>query len=244
MTISLQLQWPKAIEDETLAVTLESELRVDLPSQRVTLEALDISVAGATQEPLSLQASGVVELADLVADLELQVSSGETKGKGQLRYASLGSPQIDASMTFNLLNPALLALAGPEAATAEPSAAAPGTDDLPLDLPLDLLRNIDTRLDLQIELAVMGEYQARNLQLQLRAVDGVIDISELRGEALEGSFDLRGNFNAKYNNTTLSTTGSIDSVDLVQMLKLAGVDADAEGSATVGWEVSAAGATV
>ena len=80
MTISLQLQLPKAIEEETLAVTLDSELRVDLPSQRVTLEALDISVAGATQEPISLQASGVVELADLVAELELQVRSGETEG--------------------------------------------------------------------------------------------------------------------------------------------------------------------
>ncbi|MEH6608483.1 MAG: AsmA family protein [Halioglobus sp.] len=240
MTIALRLQLPKAIDEETLAVTLESELRVDLPSQQVTLEALEISVAGATQEPLSLQASGVVELADLVADLELRVSSGDIEGQGQLRYASLGSPQIDANMAFNVLNPALLALAGPEAATAGPSAAAPGSDDLPLDL----LRNIDTRLNLQIELAVMGEYSAKNLQLQLRAVDGVLDVSELKGETLKGSFDLIGNFNAKYNNTTLSTTGSIDSVDLVQMLKLAGVDADAQGSATVGWEVSAAGATV
>jgi uncharacterized protein involved in outer membrane biogenesis len=240
MTVSLKLQLPKASKEETLTVTLESQLQVDLSSQRVTLEALEISVAGATQEPMNMKASGVVELADRVADLELQVSSGATEGQGQVRYASLGSPQIDANMTFNLLNPALLALAGPKAAAAEPSTAALGSDDLPLDL----LRNIDTRLYLQIELAVIEDYQARNVQLQLRAVDGVLDIGELKGEALEGSFDLRGSFNARYNNTLLSTTGSIDAVDLVQVIKLAGVEADTQGNITVGWEVSASGATI
>ncbi|HEY7776426.1 MAG TPA: AsmA family protein, partial [Kineobactrum sp.] len=126
---------------------------VDGKQQQVVLREVSAELSGATPEPLQLQANGTLELETRKADLELVLRSGDMRGDGTLRYASFESPQIDATLHLNLLDPALLLLAGPEAATAGTQANGTDTGDTPL--PLEALRLADTRADIRVDRAII-----------------------------------------------------------------------------------------
>ncbi len=239
MALSLKLQLPETTEQSALEIQLESELEADMETQRIALTALDLGVSGATPEPVNITASGIIELDGPALDLELRVRTGATEGEGQVRYDHLGSPQIDANLHFNLLNPALLVLAGPEAAAASPPTASTDSDRIPLDL----LRSIDTRLELRVDEALVDAYQASDLRLQLRLVDGILDITELAAEAMGGKIDLRARFDGKYNDSTLTTDGTLTAIDIDPLLTLAAIDQDLTGKLTAGWQMTARGST-
>lgn len=230
--------------EQPLTVELDGSVRVPEGAQTVGIDELSVMLSGATPQPVKLTASGEVNLPRQIADLKLVISTGETRGDGQLRYASFESPQIDARMALNLLDPSLLVLAGPEA-TGE-VADAPKTDgdagDQPL--PLDAIRAIDTQAVLEIAQAKFDAHTIENMKVSMRALDGVINISSLTGKLHGGVLDLKAKFNGKHNVAKLTTDGGINTLDIPTALKAMESEPVLEGTVDLNWELVSRGSTV
>lgn len=175
-SLMLQLQLQMAGE-QNLSLNLATIFTASADSQTVSLQELEIELTGATPAPVTLRASGSVRLDERFAELEVELDSGATQGSGTVRYAAAESPQIDAVLRMNLLDPALLLLAGPEAA----ASAGPESADGDAPLPLDALRLADTRADLRVEHAAVGAHTVENLRLRLRVVEGVATFDTISG---------------------------------------------------------------
>ncbi|HAN29104.1 MAG TPA: AsmA family protein, partial [Haliea salexigens] len=156
--------------EQALAITLQTRFTVSADQSKATVEALNVTITGATPEPVELLASGTIGINTQRAELALELASGEITGQGTLAYSSFESPQIDAELRLNLLDPALLLLAGPDAA----ATVSTDTDGEDTALPLDAIRLADTRADLRVERAVFGPHTINNLRLRLRALEGVL----------------------------------------------------------------------
>ena len=159
---------------QVIDVSLKGNIRIDQQHQTVTLEQMELAATGALANTLQLRTSGVIDLVRQSADLQLALELGETRGSGTLRYTSFESPQIDSVLQLNLLDPALLALAGPDALAATGQQTTAASDDQPL--PLDALRAIDARAVLNIDKARFGAHTVNNMHASLLALDGVIQV--------------------------------------------------------------------
>lgn len=232
--MNLQLRIPG---DNPITVTLDTLFTADLDRQQMQLQSLSVDITGATEEPLRLQASGPIDLERQVAELELELASGDMTGAGQLRYASFESPQIDSKLQLSLLDPTLLVLAGPEAAGAGEEAPVDG--DAPL--PLAALRLIDTRAELQVERAVFDAHTIENLQLQLRAVEGIVTLNTITGRLHGGELDARAVFNAQHNSAHLETSGALTGLDTALLLTALEAEPSLSGDASVDWQLSSSG---
>lgn len=226
--------------EQPIAVSASGKISVDQNSQTANLQGIDVRVEGATAATLNLQTSGIVDLQRQVADLQLTLELAETRGKGTLRYANFESPQIDANLDLNLLDPALLVLAGPEAAEKAQESPTAGGDD---PLPLDAIRGIDTRAQLRIEEARFGAHSIHNMQAKLRALNGVIKIRDVAGTLHGGALKAGATFNGKHNTATLDTTGSLSKLDIATALAATGTTATITGTATLNWQLNSRGRT-
>lgn len=238
--LELQLRIPG---EQVIDVALDGSIRIDQQTQVATLEAVKVVINGVAAQPVKLQTSGSIDITRQVADLQLALELGETKGGGTLRYASFESPQVDASLQLNLLDPALLVLAGPEAAAeAGGDTTAPTNGDEPL--PLDAIRLIDTRLDLSIDKAQFGAHAVNNMRAKLRAVDGVIRVTTLTGDLHGGKLDLQATFNGKHNTAKLKSTGSLTAMDIATALAASEADPILTGTANLSWQLKSSGRSV
>lgn len=237
--LSLQLRLPG---EQVIALALDGTVLINLQTQRLGLQQIELEVSGATAKPLKLQADGEVDINRQIADLQIALALADTRGEGTVRYASFESPQVDASLQFNLFDPAVLALAGPEAAA---QADATGTGDSSGDepLPLAALRSIDTRADLTIDKAVFDAHTVNQLQVKLRVLDGVVELSSLTGELHGGKLDMQATFNAKHNTATLATAGGLKQLDIATALAAAAVEPVATGTAGLDWKLTGKGRT-
>ncbi len=227
---------------QVIDVSLKGNIRIDQQHQTVTLEQVELAASGALANTLQLHTSGVVDLSHQSADLQLALELGETRGHGTLRYTSFESPQIDSVLQLNLLDPALLALAGPDALTATGQKQSAVSDDQPL--PLDALRAIDARTVLNIEKARFGVHTVNNMHARLVALDGVVQISELTGELYGGKLEASGTLNGKHNGVTLDTSGNLSGLDLATALAAMKSKPTLTGSATVNWQLHSQGPSV
>jgi AsmA protein len=224
---------------QAVRLDLDGSVRFDEQRQLALLDTMEVTVTGATASAVTLKTEGEIDISSQVADLQLALQIGDTQGEGTLRYASFESPMIDTVLHLNLLDPALLVLAGPEAAAApEPESA--GGDD---PLPLEALRGIDTRAELTVDKAVVGAHTINTLQLSLRAVGGVIRIKSLTGQVHGGQLALKGVFNAKHNTAKLNTRGELAGLDIASALAATEAGPVATGSASLKWKLSGAGRT-
>jgi AsmA protein len=239
-TIPVELQLRVAGE-QPVEIAFDGRLQVTQASQTATIESAEIDVTGATAQPVSLRLSGPVDIANQVADLKLALDLGEARGDGTVRYAAFESPQIDASLKLNLFDPALLVLAGPEAAQKSEGEATPDSGDEPL--PLDALRAIDTRADLQIDKAVFDAHTIHNLKVELRAVEGDIQVSTLTGQLHGGNLDMTAGFNARLNRAKLDTTGVLTNLDIPTALAALESEPLMTGTASLSWTLKGGGRT-
>jgi len=236
--INLQAKIQIAGTQEVL-LELDGSLRFDDQRQLMLLDKMELTVSGLTAKAVTLKTEGEVDVGNQVADLQLALQAGETWGEGTLRYASFESPMIDTVLQLNLLDPALLAIAGPgAAAAAEPETA--GGDD---PLPLAALRAIDSRAELTVDEAVFGTHTIKALQLKMRAVDGVIRIKSLTGQVHGGQLALKATLNGKHNTATLNTSGKLTGLDIATALAATQVDPVATGKASLDWKLSSRGST-
>lgn len=235
--IALQLRIPG---EQDIDVAVAGELQVQQETEQIDFRELAVTVTGATAEPLRVKASGSALLARQTADLNLSLKLADMQGEGRVHYASFESPQIDADLKLNVLDPVLFALAGPEAAAAaEPGSASTGDEPLPLDA----LRTIDTRARLQVSTARFGEYELTDLVARLRAVEGVVTLSTLTANIYNGKLDARAVFNGRHNTAVLETSGGVQNLDLAAAMANAASPDMLSGSATVNWELNGRGRT-
>ena len=228
--------------EQPIAAEMHGSIRIEQQTQAVTLDTVELTVSGATAQPIKLQSNGVIDLTRQLADLQVNLELGDTRGEGTLRYANFESPQIDTRLQLNLFDPALLALAGPQAAADETADTDAGSgDEL---LPLDAIRLIDTRADLSIERAVFDAHTVNNLQVKLRAVDGVIKVSSLTGGLHGGKLDLQATFNGQHNTASLKTSGGLTAMDIATALAAMKSEPLLSGSADLDWTLSSKGRTV
>jgi len=237
--LSLDIELPG---ERPILISLQTRFSVSQETQLATIAALEVAVDGATPHTISLKGHGQVHLQRQVADLDISLTTGDTKGSGKLRYASYESPQVDSTLHFNLFDPAIVLLAAPEAATeAADAELAQSSGDEPL--PLDSLRAIDVRAALTVDEARFGAHGINNLKTRLRAADGVINLQEMTGELHGGKLNAGLLFNAKHNNATLHTTGGLNSLDLAKAIAATGSTAALSGSANFDWQLRGEGST-
>jgi uncharacterized protein involved in outer membrane biogenesis len=236
--LELQLRVPG---EQVIDVALDGNISLDQQTQVATLEAVKLIISGVAAQPVKLQISGAIDISRQVADLQLALELGETKGSGSLRYASFESPQIDTSLQLNLLDPALFALAGPEAAAASGDTPSASGDE---PLPLDAIRLIDTRADLSIDKARFDAHTVSDMRVKLRAVDGVIQVTSLTGDLHGGKLDLQATFNGKHNTAKLNTTGSLSAMDIATALAAVESDPILTGTADLNWQLHSKGRSV
>jgi AsmA protein len=228
--------------ERPLELILDGSLRIDQDRQWLGLDRLELTVSGAGTGELRLQASGEVNITRQIADLKLTVTSGDTRGNGDLRYARFESPQIDSRFEFNRLDPALLSLAGPGAASAATSNEKDkASGDEPL--PLASIRRIDTRAELAVAQAVIGAHTIDGMELKLRALDGVIDIETLTGELHGGRLELQAVFDGAHNRATLDTRGSLTGLDIARALAAMNAAPRLTGTANLEWQLTSRGRT-
>lgn len=227
--------------EQPIAAEMHGSIRIEQQTQAVTLDTVELTVSGATAQPIRLQSNGSIDLTRQLADLQVNLELGDTRGEGTLRYANFESPQIDTRLQLNLFDPALLALAGPQAAVDETADTDAGNGDEPL--PLDAIRLIDTRADLSIERAVFDAHTVNNLQVKLRAVDGVVQVSSLTGDLHGGKLDLQATFNGQHNTASLKTSGGLTGMDIATALAAMESEPLLSGSADLDWTLSSKGRT-
>ena len=236
VSLDLQLRLPG---EQPIEVSANGNIRIDQQAQAITLDGVELAVKGATAQQLKLQTHGELHLSRQVADLQLTLESGEMQGAGTLRYASFESPQIDTQLQLNLFNPALLALVGPEATSTSSGETNPADNDKPL--PLDAIRQIDTRADLSIAEARFDAHTVSNMQLKLRAVDGVVQIKTLTGDLHGGKLNLQATFNGKHNTATLHTSGGLTGMDIATALAALKSEPVLTGAANLHWQLDSKG---
>lgn len=238
--ISAQLVIPGEAPQQAINAVVNGSARVALDSRRATLSDIRVVVTGATAEQLELTLNGEAALDRQTADLEIHLAIGELRGDGSLRFDNFGSPMIDADLELTTLDPALLLLAGPDAAQAAPETPEPAGDgDAPL--PLHTLRMIDTAATLTIDTVLLDAHQLQNVQAQLRVVDGVATLDPVTATVHGGSIDVTAELNGRYNTATVSTAGGVTGLDLAPAVAALDSGMRARGSADLRWELAGSG---
>lgn len=235
--LTAQVRLPGADDGQDLSMDINGELRPDLEAGRVSVTRLDIETIGLTRRPLSAHIEGSVDINTQVADLTLAFTVDQILGSGSLRYAAFESPQIDAELSVNEFNPALFALAGPDAA-----AQAEQSDDTdPMTLPYDVLRSIDSAARLRIDRVVIDKHVLSNVTATLRAQEGKLTLNPVQGKLHDGDIDFSAELNARYNPATLTTQGSVENLDIASAVRALSTAVAASGRAGLEWNVSASG---
>lgn len=225
-------------DDAPVDVIVDTTFTADVNSNIVTIDSLSARVTGATRAPLELNASGRITLTTQMADLDLSLRSEGLSGSGSVRYASFESPQIDAELALSELTPALLVLAGPEAAEAE-QAAAGGSSALPLHS----LRMIDTRARLKIDAVTIDSHILENVDATLRIVDGVATLEPVRATLHGGAIAFSAELNGRYNTARLSTEGNVADFDVGEATLALDAGVAASGTADLAWDIAGSGTT-
>ncbi|KGE03081.1 AsmA family protein [Pseudohaliea rubra] len=231
--LQLLLSIPRGTGEAPLELIADGRLRTDLNAGRVSLPALSVTVSGATAEPLQLELSGEVNLNRSVGDFEVDFAVADTQGQGTVRYAQYESPRIDATLDLNRFTPALLVLAGPDAAAAEP--ASDGR------LPYDTLRSLDTAARLTIDEVQLGPHRLTAVRATLRAMEGNVALSGVSGALHGGTIGLEATLNARYAPATLEARGAVSALALGSALEALESPVAASGTASLTWDVNSRG---
>jgi AsmA protein len=243
--ISAQVRLPDDGDMPPIDIALDGAIGVNVQDQKLRLESLAVKVDGVMSETISLTTSGVVDLVTQAAEMQVELDLAATRGTGSVRYASFETPQITAKLHLNRFDPALIALAGPDAAGTPSGQAEQGTgSDGDQPLPLAPLREIDTRASLLIDTASFSGHDIEKMAVKLRAVDGVIRINSLTGNLHGGALDMKATFNAQHNIAKLNSQGTLAGMDLAQALAAMESEPLAAGAASLKWRLHSSGATV
>ena len=225
--------------DEPVDIGFVGRVVFDPETQIVGLENIEMEIQGAVPETISLTLSGELDTSRQVADLKLNAEIGETRAEGQLRYAEFESPRIDTQLRMNLFNPAIFAIAGPEAAAAGGGNEAAGDEDIPL--PLDVIRVMDMRASLGIEKLVFEPHVVHDLEAKLRVANGNVQLPRVTGLIHGGELNMQGSLIARHAIARLNTQGSLTGVDIAQVLEAVESEPVLTGGVDLSWKLNGRG---
>lgn len=242
--LTAQLTFSGADAGPPVSVTLEGTTNIDQDAGIATLQDFNVVVEGATADPVQLVANGSAALAEHTADLDLRLAIGDLSGNGKVRYAEFESPMIDADLSLTRLDPALLVLAGPDAAATaggpdSASDSAGDTADIPL--PLHSLRMVDTRARLAIETVVLEGHELKDVNATLRIVDGVATLKPVTATLHGGEIAFEAALNGRYNTARVRSEGGIKGFDVAQAVAVLDTPMAASGTADLTWSVEGSG---
>lgn len=221
-----------------IELVAHGSIQVDSQSQLLTIGSMTVEVDGVLEKSLSLQTQGVVDLVNQVADLQVEIILGDTRGDGSLSYATFESPQIEAKLHLNQFDSALMALAGPQAKVAtektdgnssSSGSASPKAAAGDQALPLGAIRAIDTRAALFIDKASFSGHIVENAVVKVRAADGIVKLNRLTGKLHGGKLDMKAIFDAKHNIAKLRTRGGLSGMKISRALEAVNADPIAKG---------------
>lgn len=241
--LSLQVRIPGEEGAEPIEVAVDGKLRVNATSEQLTIETIAVAVNGVLTEEIKLEAKGVVDLARQVADLQLDLDLGAASGDGTLRYASYETPQIDTKLHLDNFDPALVVLAGPQAAAAASEGEGSSDESGDQPLPLNAVRAIDTRAALVIDAANFSGHVVENLRVKLRAVDGIVKVNSMTGKLHGGKLDMKATFNGQHNIARLNTQGGLTGLNLARALEAMESEPILSGKADLEWKLGGKGAS-
>jgi|GEM_PF-807001 len=232
-----------------MTVSLDGTITLSQTTQMLGVKNLDVEITGALADTITVATSGTVDISRQIADLQLQADIADTRAEGQLRYASYESPQIDADLHLNRFTPALIAIAGADAAAADAAAAGAASNDNGEEsaagegtpLPLDALRVMDTRANLRIDEVLWDGHRVTDLTAKLRVVKGEAILPTVTGTVHGGKLDMKANLNAKHSLAKLNTQGSLSAVDINEALAAAEVKPMMSGKASLSWKLHGQG---
>ncbi len=231
--------------EQVVVAKLKGTISINQATQVLSMEAMELDLTGVLEDEISLSTSGEIHINSQVADLNLVANIGASRAEGQLRYASFESPAIDTQLHLNLFTPALIALAGPDAAQAaepgEDSAGESTEDDVAL--PLNAIRNMDTRAALRIDKLVWEGHTVTDITAKLRAVDGAVNLSKVSGSVHGGQLDMKASLYAQHATAKVNTTGSLNGVNIAEALAATEVDPILSGRANLNWKLHGQGNT-
>ncbi len=237
--LSLRLSLNPNTPADKMDVTLDGDVSLDMGTRVANFKNLKLTAQSASLAQVALKISGDYDIIQSIADVALVVDSKGLNGAGTLRYAANESPQIDARMKFDKLNPALLVVAGPEAAKTTDANTAAGSDAIPFDL----LRSIDNRVSVEIGSAEFDTLVVKQLKLKARAVQGVVKFSELKGMIYGGQLDARGELNARLNTAKLALKGKLDGLNIGEAVAAQNIDLALAGKASADLNITSSGKT-
>jgi uncharacterized protein involved in outer membrane biogenesis len=119
--VTLHLRRPG---EQVIDMRLHGNIRINQQMQHINLDEVTVVIDGVTTLPIKLQTGGSIDLPRKVADLQLALESGESRGKGNLRAVDglieipdltgdLHGGRVEANVTFNSQqNPATLETSG------------------------------------------------------------------------------------------------------------------------------------
>lgn len=220
-------------------VTLEGRAAVDLETERASLSDFVVDIEGASADPIQLTANGEALLATEAATLQLTIEGKALNGSGTVRYAALESPAIDATLQLSEFTPALLALAGPDAAAAAPQES--GDPNAPL--PLNALRMMDTRARLRIDTVVLGAHRLEQVDAELRVLEGVASLKPVTAQVHGGAISFEAELNGRYNTATLHTEGGLRGLQVASATAALESELTASGIADLRWTLDGSGST-
>ena len=241
LTLHVQLEGEEGAPP--IDVEIEGGVRVNAATQLLTLENVALAVRGVLDRAVTASASGVIDLVKQAADLQIGLALDEVRGDGTVRFASFETPQINAKMHFNQFDPALLALAGPDAAVAADNEASGSASDGDQALPLNAIRAIDTKAILSIDEAKFAGHTVKKMQVKLRAVDGIVRINTLTGSVHGGKLNMKATFNAKHNTAKFNTKGGLTGMGIGLALQAMGSEPVMTGKADLQWQLNSNGST-
>ena len=182
-------------------VNLAGEVGFDLNKQQLTVAVLDLSadVAGdaVPNQKMKLAVSSSqlqmklnersIDLQDLVLMLNENRLQGFIKVEDYARPAlsfKLESDSLDVDQLTGWQRPAADATE-----TAEPTPSPEPAADIQIALPMELLRSLKLDGELGIDKLVAQGLTMSNLQLKVKAADGVIDLKPMKLDLYDGQFD-------------------------------------------------------
>ncbi|MFV0477834.1 MAG: AsmA family protein [Parahaliea sp.] len=233
---------PNINNKDSLLLSLQSNLNLNIDTNSLQLNKLEIHATGLTHEPLNFSSWGDIDLQQLSAELQVKLSSGQSLGEGSLRYAAFKSPQIDTKLHLNEFNPALLLLAGTDENPASTNSdKTVGSGDEPLSV--DGLRKIDSNAAITIDHALIDGHEINALSLQLRIIDGIATVSDLKGKAHGGQLLASARLDAQHRELKIESSGSISDLDLSELLTAFEVNPVLKGKGSIDWQISSKGST-
>jgi AsmA protein len=108
-------------------------------------------------------------------------------------------------------------------------------------LPIERLRSLNVQLDLAIGKLTAHKLPMENFNLSARGKDGVLTLSELRGDLFGGNFNTSANLNVQAANPTLSLQPKISRIDSQTLLKALGQKPSISGALNLGADLRSMG---